>query len=705
MSPSAPTKEIGQASLHHSAPSWGHLTSAVDDREYAAKLRWPKWVGVAERMEADAQVAGLSLGMTLPVRRFDWFIDPNGARDELVEKAALNFNLPVKGEDAPPSVGRDRRRFSHDRHLAHVLRSPCVYGHYFFEQVGEIVEGEWRLRKLAPRPPVTIAKGGGIQVAPDGGLESITQGFQIGRDRKPIPVDRLVAYVWNQEGANWFGRSMLRPMYRHWRRKDELLRLDVMKHSRNSMGVPWFETGPELGQDQVDALARKAEELRAGEVSGGAGPGRLHVKGVEGSLSDILASIRYDDQQMSMAMLEMFADLGRNSETGSRSLGESLIDFFAFGQEAIANWHASITTEHALWDWVDWNYGADEGAPLIGWERREEREASVSDLGVLIDKQVVLVDDDLRSYFRQRYNFPPPSEDAPPPPAPPSPPEPAAVQAKARERRRATVAAAATDSLRLPDRPLRRQPYEQEVQAKVDYELMDAQVQGRIDELVGAVKAKQADQIAELASKIEDAAGDLTKLASIEATPLFAETLEGAMLEMAAQGVDQAVGEAARQGITAVIPDLDTAGLTARASAVDTLLTRSLSEAAGRKAVSLTAESGAVTAAEVASSVSEYLLGLSEDYLQQQLSGATVQAMNTGRKAVFAENPPKYLYASELLDENACEECTAIDGTEYESLEEAEADYPTGGYAECLGGPRCRGTLVAVHVDEAAPSQ
>lgn len=690
-----PTKEIGRASSSNfTLPGWGSIgTTAADDREYAPKLRGLKSVEVFERMETDAQAAGLSLGMTLPIRRLRWFIDPNGAIDQLVEDAARDFNLPIKGQDAPPSAGRDRRRFNHDRHLAHTLRAPCVYGWYFFEQYGEIVDGKWRLRKLAPRPPFTVSKGGKILVAKDGGLDGIEQG--VGLSRTKIPGDRLVAYVWEQEGANWYGRSLLRPMYRHWRIKDELLRLDVMKHARNSMGMPWFETDPDLSQDAVNALAETAERMRAGEQSGGAGPGKLSIKGTEGSLSDILASIRYQDQQMSMAMVQTFTDLGRNSETGSRSLGEVSYKHFAFIQEMIANWHATITTEHALWDWVDWNYGGDEGAPLIGWERVESEEASVSDMATLIDKGVIVPDDSLSAAIRQRFSFPPPDDPNPEPPEP--------VVARSRKVRRDI--AASTDDLSLPDRELRRQPYSQEVAAKVDYELMDAQVQGQIDGLVAKVKALQADQIDELASSIEAAGGDLGLMASVEATPVFSSALEDAMFEMAAQGVEQAMGEATRQGITAKAPDLDTAGLTNRASAVDTLLSRSLSEAAGRKAVGLTAESGALTPADVAAAVKEHLLGLSDDYLQQQLSGATVQAMNTGRKAVFQENPPKFLYASELLDENACTECTAVDGTEYDTLEEAEADYPTGGYANCEGGPRCRGTLIGVHVDEAEPSQ
>jgi hypothetical protein len=66
----------------------------------------------------------------------------------------------------------------------------------------------------------------------------------------------------------------------------------------------------------------------------------------------------------------------------------------------------------------------------------------------------------------------------------------------------------------------------------------------------------------------------------------------------------------------------------------------------------------------------------------------------------MSQSPATY-HSSELLDENTCENCEEVDGTDYDSIDDAEADYPTGGYSECLGGPRCRGTIVAVY-DEAS---
>jgi hypothetical protein len=61
------------------------------------------------------------------------------------------------------------------------------------------------------------------------------------------------------------------------------------------------------------------------------------------------------------------------------------------------------------------------------------------------------------------------------------------------------------------------------------------------------------------------------------------------------------------------------------------------------------------------------------------------------------ETQPKYIYASELLDNNTCAACAGIDGTQYENVDDAERDYPGGGFTDCAGGERCRGMLIAVY--------
>lgn len=57
------------------------------------------------------------------------------------------------------------------------------------------------------------------------------------------------------------------------------------------------------------------------------------------------------------------------------------------------------------------------------------------------------------------------------------------------------------------------------------------------------------------------------------------------------------------------------------------------------------------------------------------------------------------IFASELIDDETCANCAAIDGHEYTSMADAKADYPegeypAGGYKGCESESGCRGTLV-----------
>jgi hypothetical protein len=235
------------------------------------ELAWPNSINTYSQMRTDAQIASLLLAFTLPIRRYRWYIDPNGARDEVIENVATDFNLPIEGQDSKP-VTRRRDRFSHDRHLFHALLM-LTYGSMFFETVYRFDEtaSRFRLRKLAPRMPGSISE---IQVARDGGLEYIRQypsgqsGFSaktslIAFQSPKIPVDRLVAYVNDQEASNWYGISYLRSLFKHWVRKDWLLRVDAINAERNGAGVPLAYAPPNATKDQITALSNLACSYRA----------------------------------------------------------------------------------------------------------------------------------------------------------------------------------------------------------------------------------------------------------------------------------------------------------------------------------------------------------------------------------------------------------------------------------------------------------
>jgi hypothetical protein len=434
--------------------------------------------------------------------------------------------------------------------------------------------------------------------------------------------------------------------------------------------------------------------------------------------------MKFQNEEMARSFMMMFVMLGQ-SQTGARALGESFLDFFGFAQEAIADWVTDTFNEHMIEDWVDWNYGEDEPAPRLAYTRSNHEDPPTLELTQLVDKGLLTVDPELESFIRKSRNLPPKSEavraeeeakkvkeeereakeaEQPtvPPPVQPPPSEPA--KAGSGRRGSGVVKAAPDDApspVSLPDRALRRQPYQHEIEASTDFARLDNEWTERRDKLFDEVKALQTTQVNELHDLIVQAKGDLVKLSELSVDDTTHESILAAMQEMADEGISQATTEAESQGVSPTKPkvsELDDS-LTARAQGVGNILTRELSSAAANRAIKLT--SPVAAAKDVAAATRTYLNDLVKERVKMQVSGAMNTAMNAGRKLTMRRNDAKRIYSSELLDENTCSACSAEDGTEFSSVDEAEADYPGGGFAECEGGERCRGTLVAIYGEEA----
>jgi HK97 family phage portal protein len=217
-------------------------------------------------------------------------------------------------------------------------------------------------------------------------------------------------------------------------------------------------------------------------------------------------------------------------------------------------------------------------------------------------------------------------------------------------------------------------------------------------------------QYEQLAEQIEQAVDDSNPeaLASLTADSGDAATvLRRALGAMATAAAEQMAAEAAEQGVEVTAPRVDPAltdalprlraafggELADIAVAVAHLLATDVAAAAGREALRLYAPGAA--GAAVAGAVIGWLRGLKNWFRRDQLGGALHRAQNLGRLATLEAAPPGRYFATEVLDSNTCPPCDAIDGTEFTDLAEARRVYGTGGYQECEGGVRCRGTVVA----------
>ena len=407
-----PTSEIGYAK--GGLATWAVLGTDVEEQN--PDMQHPKSLAVFERMRTeDAQVASVIAAVVLPMISTSWSLDPTGVREEVIQVVAADLDLPIKGRDPEPVARRSRGRFSWHSHMELAFLE-VVFGHSYFEQNYEIVDGLARLKKLAWRPHGTIAK---FNVAPDGGLESIEQHPSAGKKSRPIPVSQLVAYVHKREGGNWVGRSMLRAAYKNWLLKDRLIRSQALTVDRNGLGVPIYEAAPLpdgiSDAADIDSWARNerteglklAVTFRSGETAGASIPSgaKLTLRGVEGTLPDADVPIRYHDEQIARSALAHFLNLG--TQTGSWALGSTLGDFFSDSLNAEATHFCDVTQQHVIDDLVDLNWGPNEPAPQLVFDKIGSKSPATAEaIKSLVDAGVITPDAKLEEFIRQVLGMP-----------------------------------------------------------------------------------------------------------------------------------------------------------------------------------------------------------------------------------------------------------------------------------------------------------
>lgn len=241
--------------------------------------------------------------------------------------------------------------------------------------------------------------------------------------------------------------------------------------------------------------------------------------------------------------------------------------------------------------------------------------------------------------------------------------------------------------------------------SRCDFAAMDDAWHAAVDGLVEAWAPIQEAQRAHIATAVQEAvdADDIDRLNTLEVPTVdAANLLFGRMQQYAMAAGAAQQREAEQQGVDVPPWSLDDEALTAAAirdrlrqvaSTTARLLGVGLVQSAVRRVAQLF---GSGSGEEIAQQVDEHLASLSDASLRQELGAAITTAQNDGRMAVLNVAPQATYVSTEILDGSTCPNCREVDGQEYATLVEAKAQYPSGGYVNCLGGSRCRGTLVAV---------
>ncbi|MDR6305890.1 hypothetical protein GGQ85_003616 [Nitrobacter vulgaris] len=377
------------------------ILDGVVSEEYNAKLQDVRGIAVYDEMrKSDGTVRSLVLAVTLPVRAANWFIKP--ASEEAQDQEIAEF---VKAAlfDAP--------KFTFDDFLRHALLS-LPLGVMPFEKVFEVrpVDGKERIAwsKLAPRMPRSIQKW-----AIAGGAFGITQNTSEGKPVE-IPGDKLIVFVNEMEGENWWGTSILRAPYKHWFIKNNIYKVDAIAFERQGLGVPYVKLPETPTPSDVAKAETILKNLRANSHAYIVEPHDYEIgfKDMQaGGTRDPQNSIAHHNREIMKSGLAQFLELGAASSagsSGSRALSEDHSDLFLQSLEAAARNFASTFNKQGIKELVDLNFDNVKKYPALDFEGITETDAKkLSDaFKTLVDTGAVTPQDADETYFRDLLNLP-----------------------------------------------------------------------------------------------------------------------------------------------------------------------------------------------------------------------------------------------------------------------------------------------------------
>lgn len=267
----------------------------------------------------------------------------------------------------------------------------------------------------------------------------------------------------------------------------------------------------------------------------------------------------------------------------------------------------------------------------------------------------------------------------------------------------------ATRRLRAALRALRAQEPDPDDDGDKEVEDLDRDFQDALASVLAAYAPVQALHVDQIVEQVEDAVrrDDQDALQDLRVSTRDGDELVGdSLVALAAVAAVRVAQSAKRQGVpddAISVGSVDEDDLRDRGRGAVGFVARRLVVSAASEAQRVWGPTATPT--QVANDVRDFLDGLTDRDMRDKFGGALQAAQNRGRLATLEQLPEATYSATEQLDTNTCDPCRGIDEHVFASLADAMAVYGGGGYKDCLGRDRCRGTVVARWPKAAADDQ
>jgi len=652
-----------------------HIMGRLVNEEYNPDLEGQKAVAVYEKMrKSDARVKSSLLVCELPFRAAQWRI-----------KAASEDKADIDIAEFVEKNLFEGMSTTWDNTLHHILLM-LPFGWMAFEKVWDIVDGQIVYRKLAPRLQKTLYK---WEFDNNGSLTGMTQLVWKNNsyDFVTIPAKKLLIFTNEKEGSNFEGTSVLRNAYKHWYIKDVLYRIDSIAAELNAIGIPTGTHPSNIETAAKTAFESSLRNMSAHEQQYMRLPEgyTLDIKGVSGTVRDIMPSIDHHNKAIAESVLADFIDLG-SGDKGSFALSRDKSSFFLMALGAMGKNICDTTNQYAIKPLVDYNFNVKlyPRLEVLGLETRETM-AYAKAVTDLMGAGGITSDLETENALREMLHLPPkPEADVAPEPN---------QQSEKKIFKGADI---------KKKRDLT--PAEQFVNfTEIDQHLNSAE-----EQFVAACKdvmSQQIDNLVETASKIIEK-HQLDKVDGIQVrySTQMADKIFAVLKDQMQYGKEQVKQELQKQSPNAkFIEPPPVMGLSiilellkARSKAAAALLANKLKQFTTFEILNQI-KAGTLDIA----GLKQGLLDLSDRELLATAKFSVSEAFNYGRSTQAADNADDIATCqySSILDDSTCTNCEKMDGQEWD-YEDPQTDQYAGGNPNCEGGGRCRCMLVYIAKSE-----
>lgn len=342
-------------------------------QEYNTEWSVPTRYQIIDKMRADPTVAACLRALKLPLIRARHYFEP--ADDTPLQREIADWLSYQLFEYNKATFA------SFQRHAYQALE----YGSYPFEKVwvvdGSEGTGKICLEKLGPRHPASIFQ---WIINNNGELVGVVQTLHsdIPGSHVRIPASKLLVFVNEQEGADYYGRSMLRPVYKPWWYKQGMEAVDAVAKEKRASGVDIMELEEGADEDDKNLAEAALATIRTHQHNYLTYPkARMNyrIDGIgAGSVLSTMESMEFHDLRILRAFFTEFLAMGANG--GNLAQHKDKTSLMLLLDEAIGEDFLQVINRDLVPQMVDFNWPNIKEYPKLKHARLDQR-----DLGAIAD--------------------------------------------------------------------------------------------------------------------------------------------------------------------------------------------------------------------------------------------------------------------------------------------------------------------------------